>query len=46
LYEFKSGIRIGVIGLSTTETPTTTNAFNSGLFPRYKFLDYLNIVEQ
>jgi 2',3'-cyclic-nucleotide 2'-phosphodiesterase (5'-nucleotidase family) len=35
-----------VIGLSTIETPTTTNAFNSGLFPKYQFLDYLSVVEQ
>jgi len=45
LYEFTSGIRIGVIGLSTIETPTTTSAFNNGLFPKYEFLQYLSIVE-
>ena len=45
LYEFKSGIRIGVIGLSTIETPSTTAAFSNGLFPAYKFLEYLQIVQ-
>ena len=44
MYQFKSGIRIGVIGLSTIETPTTTNAFKNKLFPEYKFLDYKDIV--
>jgi 2',3'-cyclic-nucleotide 2'-phosphodiesterase (5'-nucleotidase family) len=27
LYELESGIKIGVIGLSTVETPSTTGAF-------------------
>ncbi len=33
MYEFKSGIRIGVIGLSTIFTPDTTNAFKDKKFP-------------
>lgn len=38
LYEFKSGLRVGVIGLSTIFTPNTTNAFKEKKFPEYKFL--------
>lgn len=44
LFEFASGIRIGVIGLSTIYTPITTNAFKDGKFPQYKFLDYKDVV--
>lgn len=44
IYEFKSGIRIGVIGLTTIFTPDTTNAFKQKLFPEYKFLNYTDIV--
>ena len=44
MYAFSSGIKIGVIGLSTVFTPITTNAFKKGLFPEYKFLDYKDIV--
>lgn len=44
IYEFPSGIRIGVIGLSTIETPATTNGFADGSFPQYKFLDYKDVV--
>ena len=44
LYTLESGIKIGVIGLSTVETLTTTGAFNDGLFPRYKFNEYSDIV--
>jgi 2',3'-cyclic-nucleotide 2'-phosphodiesterase (5'-nucleotidase family) len=44
IYEFKSGIRIGVIGLSTIFTPDTTNAFKDKKFPEYKFLNYTDIV--
>jgi hypothetical protein len=44
MYEFKSGIRIGVIGLSTIFTPDTTNAFKDKKFPEYKFLNYTAIV--
>lgn len=38
IFELKSGIKIGVIGLSTIETPSTTSAFNDGTFPAYQFL--------
>lgn len=38
IYAFASGVKIGVIGLATTETPSTTAAFSKGLFPKYKFL--------
>lgn len=38
IYAFASGVKIGVIGLATTETPSTTAAFAKGLFPKYKFL--------
>jgi 2',3'-cyclic-nucleotide 2'-phosphodiesterase (5'-nucleotidase family) len=34
------GIKIGVIGLATTETPTTTSGFISNKFPKYQFHDY------
>lgn len=44
LYSFSSGIKIGVIGLSTIFTPITTNAFKNKLFPDYKFLQYKDIV--
>lgn len=44
MYELKSGIKIGVIGLITIFTPITTSAFKNHLFPDYKFLDYKDIV--
>ena len=44
LFSLKSGIKIGVIGLSTLETPSTTSAFNDGSFPAYQFLQYAPIV--
>ncbi len=44
LYTLASGIKVGVIGLSTIETPTTTATFNDGTFPAYKFLNYSSIV--
>ena len=33
-----------MIGLSTIETPATTNAFKEKLFPEYKFEAYKNVV--
>ena len=33
-----------MIGLTTIDTPTTTDAFSTGKFPQYKFLDYLDLV--
>lgn len=44
LFSLKSGIKIGIIGLSTLETPSTTGAFNDGSFPAYQFLQYAPIV--
>lgn len=44
MFSFASGIKIGVIGLITVETPSTTAAFNKGLFPKYKFLQYRQVV--
>lgn len=44
IYEVQSGVRIGVIGLSTIATPETTNGFSGKLFPLYKFLGYKDIV--
>ena len=44
IFSFKNGIKLGVIGLSTVETPTTTAGFSSGKFPPYKFLEYRDIV--
>ena len=39
-------VKIGVIGLSTLETPTSTSGFIDNLFPEYKFLPYTDIVIQ
>lgn len=44
IYQLASGIKIGVIGLSTLETLTTTAGFSSHKFPDYKFLHYKDIV--
>ena len=44
LFTFESGIKIGVIGLATMETPSTTAGFTKGLFPKYNFLDYKDVV--
>lgn len=33
-----NGIRVGVIGLATLETPASTAGFSSNLFPPYRFL--------
>jgi 2',3'-cyclic-nucleotide 2'-phosphodiesterase (5'-nucleotidase family) len=44
LYTFKSGIKIGVIGLSTIYSAHTSTGFTSGKFPAYKFLEYKDII--
>lgn len=44
LYTFESGIKIGVIGLATLETPSSTAGFSRGLFPKYNFLAYKDVV--
>lgn len=44
IYSFPNGIKIGVIGLSTLETPDTTAGFSGGKFPPYRFLDYKEVV--
>lgn len=44
LFEFRNGIKIGVIGISTTQTPTTTATFINGTFPNYKFLPYKDVI--
>jgi 2',3'-cyclic-nucleotide 2'-phosphodiesterase (5'-nucleotidase family) len=44
LYSLPSGIKIGVIGLATIETPAKTSTFNDGTFPAYQFLDYAPVV--
>ena len=44
LFSFSNGIKIGVIGLATIETPSTTAGFLDGLFPPYKFMAYKNFV--
>ena len=44
MFLLDSGIKIGIIGLSTNETPATTNGFNSNLFPKYQFLNYTDRV--
>jgi 2',3'-cyclic-nucleotide 2'-phosphodiesterase (5'-nucleotidase family) len=40
----KNGLKVGVIGLSTIETPKTTSTFNDGTFPAYQFQNYTSIV--
>ena len=44
MFAFASGVKIGVIGLATLETTSTTDAFSKGLFPRYQFLEYKEVV--
>lgn len=44
LFSFPNGIKIGVVGLSTLETPSTTAGFSDNKFPSYQFLDYKGIV--
>jgi 2',3'-cyclic-nucleotide 2'-phosphodiesterase (5'-nucleotidase family) len=44
LYTLPNGVKIGVVGLSTLETPTTTSGFVSGKFPPYRFLPYKEVV--
>lgn len=45
MISFPSGIKIGIIGLVTLETPTSTSAFSKGDFPLYQFLQYKRFVE-
>ena len=40
LFNLPNGIKIGVIGLATIETPITTAGFVSKKFPPYQFLQY------
>jgi 5'-nucleotidase len=35
-----AGVKLGVIGLSTVETPTTTSGFSMKRFPKYQFHEY------
>jgi 2',3'-cyclic-nucleotide 2'-phosphodiesterase (5'-nucleotidase family) len=44
LYITKDGIKIGVIGLTTIETPQTTDAFQKHKFPNFTFEKYSSIV--
>lgn len=44
IFTLQSGIKIGVIGLTTIETPFTTGAFTDGSFPAYRFKEYTEIV--
>lgn len=44
MYQFANGIKIGIIGLTTLETPASTGAFSTGKFPAYRFLYYKNII--
>ena len=37
-------VKIGVIGLTTMETKTSSSAFLDNSFPNYKFLPYTDIV--
>jgi 2',3'-cyclic-nucleotide 2'-phosphodiesterase (5'-nucleotidase family) len=40
LFTLPNGMKIGVVGLSTLETPTSTSGFTNGKFPPYRFLPY------
>jgi len=44
IYLLENGIKIGVIGLSTLETPSTTDGFLKNKFPPFIFNDYLPVV--
>ncbi len=44
LFTLPNGVKIGVIGLATIETPSTTGGFSGKKFPNYKFLPYKQIV--
>jgi len=46
MFTTENGIKVGVIGIATTETPSTTGAFNQKLFPAYKFEAYIPIVTE
>ena len=37
-------VKIGVIGLTTLETPTSSKGFTNHLFPDYQFLPYKEVV--
>lgn len=43
--ELANGLKVGLIGLTTVETPSTTGAFAEGLFPAYQFLEYVEVVK-
>lgn len=44
MIELSNGLKIGVIGISTRETPTTTATFINKEFPAYNFLPYRDVV--
>lgn len=44
IIQLGDGVKIGVIGLTTVDTPQTSSGFTNHLFPDYQFKDYTNIV--
>lgn len=44
IIQLEDGVKVGVIGLTTTDTPQTSSGFTDHLFPDYQFKDYTNIV--
>lgn len=45
LFTLRNGLKIGVIGLTTVQTLTSTTGFTNHIFPDYKFLNYSAIVQ-
>lgn len=46
IFEVGSGIKIGVIGLTTTVTAQTATGFIENYYPKYEFRDYKSVVEE
>lgn len=44
IFEVGNGIKIGIVGLTTTSTPQTATGFNDKLYPMYQFREYKPIV--
>ena len=41
-----NGVKVGVIGLTTVDTPQTSSGFTDHMFPDYQFKEYADIVAQ
>lgn len=44
IFTMNNNFKIGVIGLITVDTPSTSSGFTQHMFPDYKFRDYADIV--